>query len=64
MKDHPYNDGDDDDDDDDDYDDVPAGSPSRGRDVAVYVLDINPLLFILFLCLFLYLQPLQLYFIP
>ena len=37
---------------------VPAGSPSRGGDVAVYVLDINhracPFLFILFLCFYLY----------
>ena len=43
---------------------VPAGSPSRGGDVMVYVLDINqpslPTLFILFLCLFLSLWPFQL----
>ena len=36
---------------------VPAGSPSRGGDVKVYVLDINqpsfPTFVILFLCLFL-----------
>ena len=36
---------------------VPAGLPSRGGDVTVYVLDINqpsvPTFFILFLCLFL-----------
>ena len=47
--------------------DVPAGSPLRGGDVAVYVLDINhpswPILFILFLCLFLSVWPFQLYYI-
>ena len=47
---------------------VPAGSPSRGGDVTVYVLHINqpslPTLFLLFLCLFLSLWPFQLYFIP
>ena len=47
---------------------VPAGSPSRGGNVAVYVFDINqpslPTLFILFLCLFLFLWSFQLYFIP
>ena len=47
---------------------VPAGSPSRGGDVMVYVLDVNhpslPNLFILFLCLFLSLWAFQLYFIP
>ena len=46
---------------------VPAGSPSRGGDVTVYVLDINqpslPTLFIQFLCLFLPLWPFQRYFI-
>ena len=48
--------------------DVPAGSPSRGGDVRVYVLDINqPSLrtpFTLSLCLFLSLWPFQLYFTP
>ena len=47
---------------------VPAGSPSRGGDVKVYVYDINqpilPILFILFLCLFLSIWPFELYFIP
>ena len=47
---------------------VPAGSPSRGGDVTVYVLDISqpslPTPFILFLYLFLSLWPFQLYFIP
>ena len=47
---------------------VPAGSPSRGGDVTVYVLDISqpslPPLFVLFLYLFLSLWPFQLYFIP
>ena len=46
---------------------VPAGSPSRGGDVKVYVLDINqPSLltpFTLFLCISL-LWPFHLYFIP
>ena len=46
---------------------VPAGSPSRGGDDTVYVLDINqpslPTLLILFLCLFRSLWPFQLYFI-
>ena len=41
---------------------VPAGTPSRGGDVKVYVLDINqpslPTPFILFLCLFLSYGPL------
>ena len=51
----------------------PPGSPSRGGDVAVYVYDMNQpnlpspflifFLLILFLCLFLYLRPFQLYFI-
>ena len=47
---------------------VPAGSPSPGGDVTVYVVEINqpslPTLFTLFLCLFLSLWPFQLYFIP
>ena len=47
---------------------VPAGSPSRGGDIPVYVLDVNkqnlPTLSILFLCLFLSLRPFQLYFSP
>ena len=47
---------------------IPAGSPSRGGDVTVYVLDINqpslPTLFILFLCLFLSPWSFQLYFLP
>ena len=47
---------------------VPAGSPSHGEDVVVYVKDINqpslPTPFVLFLCLFLSLWPFQLYFIP
>ena len=47
---------------------VPTSSPSHGRDVTVYVLDINhlslPTLFIPFLCLFLSLWPFHLYFIP
>ena len=47
---------------------ISAGSPSRSKDVMVYVFDINqlacPLLFVLFLCLFLSLWPFQLYFIP
>ena len=47
---------------------VPSGSPSRGGDVVVYVLDTNklslPTPFILFLCLFLSLWSFQLYFIP
>ena len=47
---------------------VPAGSPSRGGDVAVYVFDMDqpslPTLFVLFLCLFLSLWPFQLHFIP
>ena len=47
---------------------VPAGSPSRGGNVAVYVFDINqpslPTLLILFLCLFLSLWPFEPYFIP
>ena len=43
--------------------DVPAGSPSRGGDVTVYVLDL-PTPFILFLCLFLSLWPFRLYFVP
>ena len=46
---------------------VPAGLPSRGGDVAAYVFNIShqacPLLFILFLCLFLSLWLFQLYFI-
>ena len=47
----------------------PAGSPSRGGDVVVYVFDMNqPSLprsfFFLFLCLFLSLWPFRLYFIP
>ena len=46
----------------------PAGLPSRGADVTVYVLHINqpsfPILFILFLCLFLSLWPFQLCLIP
>ena len=47
---------------------VPAGSPSRGGDVTVYVKDLNQpslptLFFSLFLCLFLSLLPFQLYFI-
>ena len=46
---------------------APTGSPSRGGDIAVYVLDIIqrpcPLFSILFLCLFLFLWPFQLYFI-
>ena len=49
-----------------------TGSPSRGVDVVIYVLNINqpslPTLLkkngILFLCLFLSLWPFQLYFIP
>ena len=48
--------------------DVFAGSPSRGGDVTVYILDINqpslPTLIILFLCLILSLWLFQLYFIP
>ena len=44
---------------------VPVGSPFRGGDVTVYVLDINqpslPTLFIVFLCLFLSLCPFQLH---
>ena len=47
---------------------VTTGSPSRGGDVTVYVYDTNqpslPTPLILFLCLFLSLQPFQLYFIP
>ena len=48
---------------------VPTGSPSRGGDVRVYVFGIDqPSLpipfFILFLCLFLSLRPIQSYFIP
>ena len=47
---------------------VPAGTPSRGGDVAIYVFDTNqpslPTPFNLFLCLFLSLWPFQLYFIP
>ena len=47
---------------------VPADSPSRGGDVAVYIFDINkpngPRLFIQFLCLFLSIWPFQLHFIP
>ena len=52
------------------YKNITAGSPSLGGDVMVYVLllDINqpslPTLFILFMCLFPSLWPLQLYFIP
>ena len=46
---------------------VPAGSPSCGGDVTVYVLDIGqpslPTPFILFLCLFLSLWHFQQYFI-
>ena len=51
---------------------VNAGSPSCGGDATVYVYDINqlslptPFFFLggLFLCLFLSLWPIQLYFIP
>ena len=48
---------------------VPEGLPSRGGDATVYALDINQpslptFLKILFLCLFLSLWPIQLYFIP
>ena len=47
---------------------VLAGSPSRGGDVTVYVLDINQLslqtLFIRFLCLSMSLWLFQLHFIP
>ena len=47
---------------------VPAGPPSRGGDVTVYVLEINqpslPSLFILYLWLFLFLLPFHMYFIP
>ena len=50
---------------------VPAVSPARGGDVAVYVFDINQLNLptpflknILFLYLLLSLQPFQLYLIP
>ena len=45
-----------------------SGSPSSGRDGAVFVLDLNqasfPLLFIPFLCLFLSLWTIELYFSP
>ena len=47
---------------------VPVGSPFRGGDVTVYVLDINQpnlsIFSILFLCLFLPLWPIQLHLIP
>ena len=47
---------------------IPVGSPSRGGDIAVFVLDIDqqslPTLFVLSLCLFLSLWSFQLYFIP
>ena len=48
---------------------VPAGSSSRGGDVAVYAFDMNqqslptPFFFILLLCQFLFLWRFQLYFI-